>query len=343
MTHPVRYRSMSTPNRPPVVHLFPRGTCAAPAFYFRGAEPLTEPEHLQKVLATARSEKRSAKRRLDAERGKHDKLSQQLSKKDDYTVALASALGEESYATEEHARLRHELTDLTTKISKCEQDIEFFKDRQNTTLLSGLRKERAYYHAEIENLRITVLQGIDSIRDGKAMIANIVCSQAYKGALQKAAEHDAVRDLRGHLRGKLKKLFWQFNIAKPPKNFSRIKQGEAAELAEMLDQKHAIRSDIDELEHERFYTESIARNRALAMIGQIERMNLALVALGGEPIDCTELRSHFTPSQRPTPTRTRDERDGGAKTRPMSRTSRRTKGGLPSARRPATTIGARRQ
>ncbi len=78
------------------------------------------------------------------------------------------------------------------------------------------------------------------------------------------------------------------------------------------------------------------------MIGQIARINLALVALGGDPIDYSELRSHFAPSQRPTPTMTRgDEKE--AKTHPLSRSARRTKGGIPSSRRPATTIGARRQ
>lgn len=327
-------------NRAPVVHIYPRGTCKAPAFYFRGAEPLTEPEYLTKQLSVARSEYRKAKKQYEKEVAEYEDIDSQLSQKDGYTVALASALGEESYTTEENARLRRELADLTKRIESVERSISHYKSQQNTSLVSGLHKERAFYHAEIENLRIGVLQGIKNMQEGKEMLGNIVNSNEFTEALQLGAELSAVQQLYGYLRTKMNKLFKKFSNTKPAKNIVRSQEPELTALKALAEQKHQMTMELDELRNEKFYTEAKTRTSGLALIDQIEAMNQVLVSMGGEAIDCQELRAHFLPRKQPEE-QSEEAKPDEEKGRPTTRTARRTKGGLPSTKRPKTATGVR--
>ena len=326
-------------NRAPVVHIYPKGTYKAPPFYFRGSEPLTEPEYLAKQLAVARADYRRSKRELEKEKSEYEQVSQELSKKDTYTVALASALGEESGATEENAKLRQDLDDISTKLDAVERSIDYFKGQQNPAFISGLHKERAYYQTEIENLRFDVLRGIDDIRDGKADLGDIVCSSEFSEALQRSAELSAVRQLQMHLRNKMSRLFKSFSNTKPPKNVTRSQSSaQVNNVKELLEEKHQLVMELDELQHERFYTETIARTSSLAMIDQIESMNKVLVALGGDEVDCQELRAHFKPQEKQN--QAGEEKDEGEENpRPKTRQERRTRGGLPATRRSRTPLG----
>lgn len=330
----VKPYSTAMQNRAPVVHIYPKGTYKAPPFYFRGSEPLSEPEYLVKQLSIARADYRKAKRELEKEKAEYEQISQELSKKDTYTVALASALGEESSATEENAKLRQDLAEISTKIEAVERSIDYFKQQQNTAFISGLHKERAYYQTEIENLRFDVLRGIDDIRDGKANLGDIVCSNKFADALQRGAELSAVRQLHSHLRGKSSRLFKSFSNTKPPKNVARSQiSTQVHNVKELLEQKHQLVMELDELQHEKFYTEVIARTSSLAMVDQIESMNRVLIALGGDEVNCEELRAHFKAPERQSPQKERDvDAEEENEKRPKTRTERRTKGGLPTKR-----------
>ena len=319
-------------NRLPIVHIYPKGTYRTPAFYFRGSEPLMEPEYLAKQLSIARADYRRSKRELDKEKAEYEQISEELSKKDTYTCALASALGEESCATEENARLRQEIDEITAKIEGVERSIEYFKQQQNPAFISGLHKERACYQTEIENLKFDVRRGIEEIQNGKAGLGQTVCSDEFGDALQKGAESTAVRQLHNYLRGRLNQLFNTFSTTRPAKNVTRSQTpAQVNRVKGLLEEKHDLVMKIDELENEKFYTEALAKTSALAMIDQIESMNRVLVAFGGDPVDCEELRAHFRPEKK-----SEQEEVSQEEERPKTKSASRTRGGLPLRRRPKT-------
>ena len=318
-------------NRFPVVHIYPRGTYRAPAFYFRGAEPLMEPEHLAKQLSVARSEYRRSKRELEKEQAEYEQVTAELSKKETYTVALASALGDESGATGENARLRREIEEVTAKIDEVEHSINYFKQQQNQAFIAGLHKERACYQTELENLKVDVMRGIEEIQTGKVGLGQTVCCEEFGDALQRGAESTAVRQLQGYLRGKMNRLFNSFSSTRPPKNVTKsATPASVNRVKALLEEKQDLVMKIDQLQNEKFYTEALARASALAMIDQIESMNRVLVAFGGDPVDCEELRGHFKPAEKKT-----EESEAGDE-RPKTKQATRTSGGLPTKRRPKT-------
>ncbi|OHT16452.1 hypothetical protein TRFO_02716 [Tritrichomonas foetus] len=327
----------------PVVHIYPRGTYKAPAFYFRGAEPLTEPEYLVKQLSVSREVHKNSRRELEKAKAEFSQLSQSLSQKDGYTVALASALGEESYSTEENARLRHELADLTTRIEAVERSIKYYKEQQGTALVAGLVREKAYYHAEIENLRLEIFEGIDNIRNGKAKLGNIVSSEKYAHILHTIAEHSAVQHLYHKLRSDMNHLFKTFNDKTPPKNSKHARKPENTEIRNLYEQKQNAAIELNEVRNEKYYTENLAKYTSLAMIDQIEAMNQVLVSLGGEELDVNELRAEFLNSNdsgKNSPSSTRKNHSSSPDS-PKNKVRTRTKGGLPTSRRSKTSYGMR--
>lgn len=277
----------------PVTHLFPRGTCKSTPFYFRGKDPLTEPEYLTKELSIVKEEYRRAKKELQDERAKFDKANSALTQRDGYTVALASALGENSYNTEYNAYLRNKLADLTTKIEGTERNIKFYRDQQDVSLVSGLLREKAYYHAEIEDLRLEILQGIENIKNGKAKLGMIVSSREYSSAESVQAEYASVRSLHNHLRNEMNTLFKEFTAKNPNKNTEKVRKPEISNIRTLHEAKQKLSLSLSEIQHEKYYTDAIAKYTALSMIDQIESMNQVLVSLGGEELNTDELRSHF--------------------------------------------------
>lgn len=277
----------------PVTHLFPRGTYKSTPFYFRGKDPLTEPEYLTKELSIIKEEYRKAKNELLEERAKFDKANATLTQRDGYTVALASALGDNSYNTEYNAYLRNKLADLTTKIEGTERNIKFYRDQQDISLVSGLLRERAFYHAEIEDLRLEIFQGIENIKGGKARLGTIVGSREYTSAESTQAEYASIRSLHNHLRNEMSSLFKEFTAKNPNKNTEKVRRPEVSNIRTLHETKQKLALSLSEVQHEKYYTDAIARYTALSMIDQIESMNQVLVSLGGEELDTAELRSHF--------------------------------------------------
>ena len=328
----------------PVVHIFPRGTYKAQPYYFRGADPLTEPEYLSKQLSIYRENHKNAKKELDRTKMEFNQVSLSLSQKDGYTVALANALGEESSPTEENAKLRHELAELSTKIEAVERSIKYYKEQQGTVLVSGLNREKAFYHAEIENLRLEIFEGVDNIRNGKARLGSIVCSQKYENALNAMAEHNAVQHLYNKLRSDMNILFRSFNDKTPPKNSKYERKPEHTEIRALFERKQNVALELNERRNEKYYTENITKYTSLAMIDQIEAMNQVLVSLGGEELDVDELRSQFVSShksERPSTSSTMKRNATPSPNKTRYRT--KTKGGLPSSsRRSLTSYGYRK-
>lgn len=329
----------------PVVHIYPRGTYKAPPFYFRGAEPLTEPEYLSKQLSIYRENYRNSKRELEKTKAEYNSLNSSLSAKDGYTVALASALGEESYTTEENAKLRHQLASLTTKIESIERSIKFYKDQQSTSLVSGLVREKAFYHAEIENRRLEIFEGIENIRNSKAKLGNIVSSEKYAHVLHTVAEYSSVKHLYHKLRSDMNHLFRQFNDKAPPKNSKFAQKPENTDIKNLYEKKYLIATELNEVRNEKYYTEALAKYSSLAMIDQIEAMNQVLISLGGEELDVNQLRSEFrsnddenessSPSKKSSKKLNMTSSESSKPKRPKSR----TKGGIPTSRRAKTSFG----
>lgn len=329
----------------PVVHIYPRGTYKAPPFYFRGSEPLTEPEYLSKQLSIYRENYKKSKRELEKTKAEYNSLNSNLSQKDGYTVALASALGEESYTTEENAKLRHQLACLTTKIESIERSIKFYKDQQSTSLVSGLVRERAFYHAEIENRRLEIFEGIENIRNSKAKLGNMVSSEKYAHVLHTMAEYSSVKHLYHKLRSDMNHLFRQFNDKPPPKNSKFASKPENTDIKNLYEQKYLIATELNEVRNEKYYTEALAKYSSLAMIDQIEAMNQVLISLGGEELDVNQLRSEFhsnedenessSPGKKSSKKLNMTSSESPKPRRPKSR----TKGGLPTSRRAKTSFG----
>lgn len=347
-------------NSRPVVHIYPKGTYKTPPFYFRGSEPLTEPEYLTKQLSIYRENYRKSKKELDAARAEFNQISANLSQKDGYTVALASALGKESNTTEENAKLRYKLADLTTKIESVERNIKYYKGQQSNFLVSGLIREKAYYHAEIENRRLEIYEGIENIRNSKAALGQIVSSERYSQVLHTMAQHSAVRQLHHKLKSDVNQLFKDFNDKPSPKNSKHPQQVENTEIKNLYEQKYVLGIELNEIRNEKYYTEALNKFTSLAMIDQIEAMNQVLVSLGGEPLNVDDLRAEINP---PNETAEADNQEGNGnpdsspksksmkmiKKREVStpsptklRPKSRTKGGLPTNRRPRSAYGERK-
>jgi hypothetical protein len=315
-------------SRFPAVHCFPRGTYRLPAFYFRGADLYSEPEFIADSLIVARTAFAKAKRQLEKVQAEFRELEDVFSERDEYTVAIASSLGEASAITEEDSHLRHLMVDLTSQIAETEQNIAYYKHQQHEGVMTSLLRERAQYHADIENLRILTTKSLDKIHINKLEASEIVGSPLYCMTLYKGAELASLTQLHQHLRTKMNKLFQNFNSLTPPKKVERHLDNEAHALKALIEAKQQMAIELEELQHERYYSEILAVCSALTMIDQIDATNQVLVSLGGEALDVDELRSHFHPPP------AEEMHDPPAEKRTASRTSRRAKPGYTPSPRP---------
>jgi hypothetical protein len=265
---------------------------------------LTEPEYLLKELSTARRNHAKLKRDLDKELTEFEATSATLAQRDGYTVALATAFGEESSATEVNASLHRQLAGLSAEIESVESHISDYWAQQHTSLVSGLNRERAYYRAEIENLRLDLVNGIHSIQSMKGHVAETVCSPEYVEALQRTVELSAMTQLAHHLRLKMDGLFCEFNTIKPPKTVVRgnTTDPRVRQIRDLYQERQVRQVKLDGLHRERYHAETLARCNALGMINQIEAMNQVVMSLGGENIDTNAIRVKFvavTPETQP--------------------------------------------
>ena len=305
--------------RPVTALIYPRGTCKAQTFYFRGDDIHREPEFLDNELRSAKIEYEQLKRELEEEKKEYEKVQSELAKREGYTVTLASALGDECHQTEENAKLRQQIADLTQQIDDVDTAISEAREQQHPGLIAQLQKERAFYNAEIEDLRIGIFTGIDNIRNEKEEIANVVTSDAYTQANLVKSDRVSFQKFYQMMRCEMDKLFADFSgkqadaarahqpVAKLPPEFQGICQ---TRLNAILEKEEATR--------QKTFIELRAKLTAEILIDQIETMNQTLIALGGEPIDTDKIREEYIPQPPPPP----EEEEDQASTRDLSKTKK---------------------
>jgi hypothetical protein len=240
----------------------------------------------------ARSHYREVKQGLDRDQQEFDEINRVVTERDGYTCALASALGEESNATEENAKLRRELADLTAQIEATQLEIDEYKSLQCVTFVAGLQRERAFYHAEIENLKLQVAQGLENIRTGKVQMGKIVRSDAYASAVELEARHVTLKKRFHQLRGEMDYVFRSFSESKPkvaPRNVAK----EIDELVALFERKLTLTIEVDRLRHKKLYKEFWSRESAMSILDQIEQMNQIVVLLDGEKTEIDPIRTKF--------------------------------------------------
>lgn len=282
-------------NRPITALIYPRGHCKQSPFYFRGDEIHKEPEFLENEYKAAKLEYNRHKSELMKEKEIFNKVQLELAKKDGYTVALSYALGDESHNTEDNARLRLRLNDLSEKIEKIEHAIEDMKSQQHPGLIYQLQREKAFYHAEIEDLRIGIFTGIDSIRNYKEEIANIVCSSQMLDLTIVKSDRLSLQKFYSILRSDMDKLFASFSGKQALGAKQRVKSLKLPDIMQRLvDKKDHAFLEYEEAKREKLFAQIRARITTQQMLDHIEVMNQTIVALGGEPYDIEELYSKYT-------------------------------------------------
>ena len=289
---------MSGVVRPVTALIYPRGTYKTQAFYFRGDDVHKEPEFLDNELRSAKIEYEQLKAELEEEKKEYEKVSTELANREGYTVNLATALGDESHQTEENAKLRQEILDLTQRIEDVDAAISEAKSQQHPGLLGQLQKERAFYNAEIEDLRIGIFTGIDNIRAEKEEIAQIVTSDAYTSANLVKSDRVAFQKFYSMMRSEMDKLFGDFSVKQAGAAKSRQPSAKLPPEFQYLCQKRqdAI-LEKDEAARQKQFTQLRTKLTAQILIDQIETMNQTLIALGGEPIDTDQIREQYLPQQ----------------------------------------------
>lgn len=285
---------MSAINRPVTALIYPRGTCKAQTFYFRGDDIHKEPEFLDNELRAAKIQYDRAKTELDEEKQEYEKVQAELAKREGYTVTLASALGDESHQTEENARLRTQITKLTEEIEKFDNAIAEAKSQQHPGLLAQLQKERAFYNAEIEDLRISIFTGIDNITNDKEEIARIVTSDEFTNASMVKSDRMAFQKFYSQLRAKLDKNFADFSAKQAESAKSRQPRVKLPPSIEPLCyQRNDVLLEKDEVIRNKEFAELRKKLTAQVLLDQMETMNQTIIALGGEPLDTDALREKY--------------------------------------------------
>lgn len=277
----------------PVVFIHPKGTYKAQQFYFRGDDVLKEPEFLEKEKQDVKKQYREVQKELERQKKIYDDTNAELQKTDNFTVALATALGDESDSTNQNAQLRHRLAELTTEIEGKERAITKLKAMQQSAVISTYVKERAYYESEIEDLRIEINTGIDRIKEGKKALAKVVCSDEYatsciaQGILKaKKQYHTQLRkDLNYRINSLNKKQGSGIFRSNPPKL--------PLEIEKLCGIEQKLKAQYNTIHRECFNKIVVAQESAFSMIDQIERMNEVLVALGGPKYDVDALRQKY--------------------------------------------------
>ena len=280
--------------RPPVVLVHPRGTYKSSPFYFRGDDALKEPEYLMKERQDLEAQLKKVTKELEKEKKIYDQTNEELKKRDEFTVSLASALGTESEATAENADLRHQLAELTTKIEGTERAISKFKTQQQLPVITAYQKEKAFYETEIEDLRIKILDGVDDIKDGKEALGRVVCSDEFATANIASGLLHSKKTYYGYLRKELTDKINQINSVAGTGLLKGPSPKLPVEVENLILRKQKMNTQKAALDRECKRKIFTARDTALALVNQIARMNEILVALGGEKYDTEPLKEKYS-------------------------------------------------
>lgn len=325
---------MSTITRPITALMYPRGTCKAQTFYFRGDDIHKEPEFLDNEYRSAKIQFDRLKIELEAEKQEYEKIQAELEKREGYTVTLASALGDESHQTEENAKLHQQIIQLQEEIDKFDAEIAEAKEQQHPGLLAQLQKERAFYNAEIEDLRIAIFTGIDNIRRDKEEIANLVQSDEYTSSSMVKSDRMAFQRFYNQLRQKMDKQFAEFSAKQSEEARKRQARGKLpSPLESLCYQRSDAILEKEEVLRNKDFAELRKKLTAQVLLDQIETMNQAIIALGGEPTETESLKEQYAPPPPQSSTeRSRDVLQEKTQTRPATRSMQRTYKDIPKPR-----------
>ena len=277
----------------PVVFVHPRGTYKSSTFYFRGDDVLKEPEYLIKEKQDLELQLKQVTKELEKEKKIYDQTNEELKKRDEFTVSLASALGSESEATAKNAGLRHQLAELTTKIEGTERAISKFKSQQQQPVITAYQKEKAYYETEIEDLRIHILDGMEDIKDGKEALGRVVCSDEFATANIATGLLHAKKSYYSYLRKELTGKINQINSTSSSGLLKGPQPKLPVEIENLIARKQKLNTQKAALERECKRKTLTGRDTAIALVNQIARMNEILVALGGEKLETQELKDKY--------------------------------------------------
>ena len=280
--------------KPYVVLVHPRGTYKSTPFYFRGDDVLKEPEYLQKEKQDLENKLKQVNKELEKEKKIYDQTNEELKKRDEFTITLASALGSESDATTENAELRHQLAELTTKIEGTERAITKFKNQQQPPVITAYQKEKACYETEMEDLRIKIVDGINDMNNIKESMAKAVCSDEFATANIATGLLRAKKAYSVHLRKRLTKKVNEVNDISGTGLLKGPIPKLEPELETLVMRKHKLMTQKSALERETKRKIFVGKETALAMCEQLGRMNEILVALGGERIDINPLKEKYS-------------------------------------------------
>jgi len=283
-------------NRPTTALMFPKGTYKSTPFFFRGEDEHHEPEFIDHEMRYAQLLYDKVRNELEAEKKEYDNIQKALNKKDSYSVALASALGDGTTPTEESARLRSNIDELNEKIDQYESYISEIKGYQHPSLMTSMQKEKAYYHAEIEHLRIEISEGISAINEGKKEIASIVSTDQFTKCHIIRSELMAFSRLVNKLKYETSILF-SSNSQKGPVLKPRPTQDTSTLLLSiLLEKKTNALLEKEATQRLKYFSTIRAKMTAKTMIDQIEEMNQTLCSYNGEPLNIQEFRDHFVGS-----------------------------------------------
>lgn len=325
---------MNTVTRPITALMYPRGTYKAQTIYFRGDDIHKEPEFLDNEYRAAKLKYDRLKIELDQEKQEFEKVQAELAKREGYTVTLASALGDDSKNTEENARLRQQIVSLQAEIDKFDAAIAEAKEQQHPGLLATLQKERAFYNAEIEDLRIAIFTGIENIEKNKQEIAELVKSDEYTSSSMVKSDRMAFQKFYNQLRSKMDKQFSEFSAKQSEAARARQARGKLpGPLESLCYQRLDAVLEKEEVMRNKDFAELRKKLTAQVLIDQIETMNQAILALHGEPTETEQLKDQYAPESSNTEkSRDANQEDVQTQTRPTTKSMTRTWKDIPKPR-----------
>ena len=274
--------------------LYPKGTYKTQQFYFRGDDIHHEPEFFDQEYRLVKEKYLKIQEEFENEKKNYENLNKELSKKDGYTIALASALGDGSSSTEQNSKLRNELNEYTNNIEKLEEIIKEIKNQIHPSLISNLNKEKAFYHAEIEHLHITIKENQKNIQLIKEDMINIVISEKFYKSHIIISEFYSFKRILNQIKNELDNTFNKFNNTQNNSKKNRFSMDLIPPgFLILFNKKTEAILERDKLIRIKEFLNLRTQSTSKVLIDQIETMNQVLVSLGGEIFDIEGMRNLF--------------------------------------------------
>lgn len=281
--------------------VYPPGTYQTPQFFWRGGDVYKEAEHLQGEYIQAKTDYIKAKKELDEVTKEYQAVSEQFDNKEGQAVALASALGGVSSATEENAKLQKEIARLSIEINEIEQKITEAKQRSNPTYIGQLEKERATTYVSVERMQHSCDQTDKEIEEMKRELYEILTSDKWREACQINAEHNIVLREQKKLKSDVNKAFEEQNYAtKQTDGTIRVRTVDNPQLQALtglISQRDDLQNKLFAATHDRCMAQIYRRVILSSKLDQIEQLNDVLKELNmdDDVIDVEALRQKHLP------------------------------------------------